>query len=115
MRKGTLEYDIIDECKCGPEEFFVLVSSVEFGCNDELDSFLKILVLLVKRGLLQCDRVHGESNINISLEELQAYVQQRIDAGESLDEYPSVCKEYTFTTTEKGIECLQKSDRPIEK
>ena len=39
IERPSIEYQILDECKCGPEEFFVLVSSVE---EADLESFLQM-------------------------------------------------------------------------
>jgi len=109
VERGSLAYQILDECKCGPEEFFVLVSSVE---EDDLEAFLQILVKLVAKDHLKCDR-GAQEDIPLSIEDLHSYVANRRAAGEDLEQYPTVCEEFRFTTTERGIELLLPEDRPV--
>ena len=110
MDKDALKYEILDECKCGPEEFFVLVSSVE---DDDVDAFLGVLVDLVDGGLLYCRRRH-EAVVRLTLADLKLYVAIRREAGEELDEMPNgACTEYDFTSTDKGIGVLRPEDRPV--
>lgn len=109
IEPGSLTYRIVEECKCGPEEFFVLVSSVE---DDEFESFLEALVELVAKKYLRCDR-GAQEDIALSLADLRSYVANRRAAGEDLEQYPAVVEEFRFTTTDSGIEVLLPEDRPI--
>jgi|WetSurMetagenome_2_1015567.scaffolds.fasta_scaffold510957_1 hypothetical protein len=111
IEKG-LGYQILDECKNGPEEFSVLISSVNFANTTELNKFLEVTVNLVKEGLLICSQ-GKRRDFYITNDEMKSYVNMRIDAGEKLDEYPSIIPELTFFTTEKGISCLKEEDRPL--
>ena len=108
-----MAYEIIDECKCGPEEFNVLVSSVYPGTDFELDDFIETLIYLVDERFLSVGRHGDKVTINFK-SEIWRYVSERFEASESLDVYPSVCKEFHFTTTEKGLSCLKEEDKPIE-
>ena len=113
MKISPLAYIILDECKCGPEEFFVLVSSVYPGTDDELRGFLDTLSNLVSEGLLIAS-LHGNEGVQtITPEELHEYVLKRTKAGEPLDEYPTVCSEYRFITSDKGIDHLKAEDKPL--
>ena len=111
MNLSLLAYEIIDECKCGPEEFFVLVSSVYPGTDAELQNFLETLSALLNEGLIIVSLSGIDEPHTVSLDDLQEYVSKRTEAGESLDEYPSICKEYRFFTTEKGITHLKDEDK----
>ena len=110
IERQSIEYQILDECKCGPEEFFVLVSSVEDG---DIESFCQALVNLVADGYLRCDRGNLE-DIRLSIEDLHIYVEARRKAGEDLEQYPVACEEFRFTTTDRGIDALLPEDRPIQ-
>ena len=113
MNLSSLAYEIIDECKCGPEQFFVLVSSVYPGTEVELQSFLETLSILLNEGLIIASLSGSDEPHTVTLDDLQEYVSKRIEAGESLDEYPSVCSEYRFFTSDKGIDHLKDDDKPI--
>ena len=111
MDKANLRYRILDECRCGPEECFILVSLVDQSAIDQL---LGTLSELINDGLLDCFRVgSGSRRLHPSLLDLRKYVKQRIDAGEDLETYPEVVPEYTFMTTESGLAALLPEDRPI--
>jgi hypothetical protein len=109
IEQGSIEYQVLDECKCGPEEFFVLVSSIE---DSDFEPFLEKLVRLVKEQYLQCDQGQRE-RIDLSIADLRSYVDIRRNAGEDLEQHPAVCEEYRFTTTEQGLGILVPEDRPI--
>lgn len=115
MKEEPLRYEVLEECKCGPEEFFVLVSSVDYECKNELEMFLKVLVDLVAEGLLRCSQGQRK-NVHPTLDELRSYVESRISRGEDLEELPSSWSaEYSFTTTDEGIKCLREEDRPVRR
>jgi predicted transcriptional regulator len=104
MTEKQLRYDIISDA-CTREEFFVLITGIDYKCHEELRLFLKVLADLVNEGLLLYERGGVKKN-SLTYSELQTYVDQRLGADESLDEYPDVCEEYVFTTTDKGLEWL---------
>ncbi|MFH1982258.1 MAG: hypothetical protein ABIL58_10455 [Pseudomonadota bacterium] len=106
-------YEIIDECKCGPEEFFVLVSSVYPGTNEELNVFLETLAKLIDENLLNAYVCGSDDQITITVDDFKSYIKKRTTAGESLDEHPSICKEYCFVTSGLGISHLKDADKPI--
>lgn len=107
-------YRIIDECKCGPEEFFVLVSSVYPGTNEELYEFIETIEKLINDGLLVACICGSDDPITITTNDFESYIKKRIHAGESLDEHPTVCKEYCFVTSDLGISHLMDVDKPIK-
>lgn len=107
------DYEIIDECKCGPEEFCVLVSSVYPGTNEELNEFLETLSKLINDNLLVACICGSDDPITISVDDLKIYIKERIEAGESLDEHPTIRKEYCFFTSDFGISHLDDADKPI--
>ena len=72
------------------------------------------LSYLTDKGLLTAQLSGCNEVIHITLDDLKKYVATRKEAGESLDEFPSVCREYLFLTTEKGIEHLKNEDKPIK-
>lgn len=111
MNKKQLEYEIIKECSCGPEEFFVLISSIDFDNSKELNSFLYSIIDLIQKEFLICRR-KGQK-VTVSITDLERYVQQRKSLKENLDEPPMCCNEYSFTATEKGIMELKAEDRPV--
>lgn len=101
MVEDELRYDIL---RVAPykEEFFVLVSLINYHCQEELDLLLKVLSDLVNEGFLCCEK--GDKEIKrLTCEQLQLYVEQRIQAGEPLDEYAVVSEEYIFQATDKGL------------
>jgi len=113
MNLSSLAYEIIDECKCGPEEFFVLVSSVYPGTDLELQNFLETLSNLLNEGLIIAYLSGVDEPHTVTLDDLQEYVSKRTKAGESLDECFSVCSEYRFFTSDKGLDHLKDEDKPI--
>lgn len=113
MTEKGLIFEILDDA-VSSEEFFVLVSTIDFTNKKELDNFLKVISNLVNNGFLQCDL--GEKlNIVISYANLCFYVSKRLQAKESLDEHPSICKEYVFTTTDKGRAWLKEQIETTKK
>ncbi len=113
MKLSELEYDTLDGCKCGQEEFFVLASGVK---EYEIPELVRALYRLVEQKCLSWSRGRGKppwSNQPLPKGSLQEYVAVRQAAGEVLSEYPSVCDEYKFWTTEHGITFLRDEDKPI--
>ena len=106
-------YGILDECYCGPEPFFVLVSSVDVDDPSALGSFERTLVDLVNANLLSANR-GTEQIASLSLNDIRAYIEDRVKSGEDLDEPPSVREEFSFATTDAGLALLKPEDRPIE-
>ena len=112
MNEAEMRYYAINECKCGPEEFFVLVSGIR---DEDLTLLTRVLADLVSEGLLVCDQAKGKQDIHITQQDLEDYVKMRIESGEDLEEYPSCCAEYRFTTTEKGLGLLISTDHPTSR
>ena len=122
MNPESFEYGILNECSCGgPEEFSVLVSTVDFEDDqEELEAYLKALVRLVNEGYLECVRegllegMRPEEKVSrLTVSDLQAYISVRREAGEELDSYPIVTEEYVFAATDEGCCQLLEEDRPI--
>jgi hypothetical protein len=109
---NAVEYELLDECKCGPEEFFGLVSSFYPGPEEQIQSFLNALARLLDRRLLTCDPPLDASDKASYIEQLRGYVNTRRVAGESLDEHPEVVAELSFTATDFGLLALRPEDRP---
>jgi hypothetical protein len=110
---SELEYEIISEVSAGPEEFFVLVSSVYPGPRNELETFLRALVGLFGRGLLACRRGSQFVEADLIRDQLKRYVEARLGAGEALDEHPDSLEEFSFEATDFGIQQLRPEDRPV--
>jgi hypothetical protein len=108
-----LEYELLEECKCGPEPIFVLVSSCEWEKVSEVEKFICALVGLFERGLLASSSLAPRGSVLSPAETIREYFTTRVAAGESLDEPPEVVGEITFTTTEEGLACLLPEDRPV--
>ena len=101
MKSGSLKYEIIDECKCGFEELFVLFGLVDHNNADELDRLAKELVNLHRNGYLACK--FGSRDLKtITRKQLNDHIQARINKREKLESYPQDEKEFSFFTTEKG-------------
>ncbi len=112
MNRKKLQYDLLVESLYGPEPLFVLLSIIDLENLDEIESFLKALVELVNRGFLKC--LYGnEERSSILVQDLQSYLDKRIQAREILTEFPEVCDEYYFHTTDDGIKQLRPEDKPI--
>ena len=109
----SIAYGIIEECKCGPEELFVLISSVYPGEQQEIDNFIKTIAKLNQNGLLICRNANSSKEITVNYQALKFYVTLREEAGEKLDEYPIVCEEYVFEATDLGISNLSEKDKPV--
>lgn len=105
-------YGILDECKCGPEPFFVLVSSVDLEDAAAVVTFQETLLALVDAKLLSAS--NGAAPLaSLSKGDLEGYVRERLNAGELLDEPPATREELSFETTEAGLMLLKPEDRPI--
>ena len=112
FNKTSIEYRIIEECKCASAEYFVLIQFVDFRNYKNLALLNEILTNLVNDGFLQCEL--GNSHVTqINLEDLNKYIQIRNRNNEALDEHPECCEEYRFTATQTGISLLNKEDKPI--
>jgi len=111
--KDDMRYQIIEDCKCGPEPFFVLISS--YDVDKDLDRFLSALAELLKEGHLVAYRggYLEDETVSVTLADLKSYVDTRLKRGEQLEEAPLVCQEYSFAATPKGIERLAEEDRPV--
>ena len=107
---NQLEYELIEETKCGKEELSVLIEafSQEYG----LENLIASLVKLVEEGFIDCF-VGKDKKQNITKQELEAYIDKRLMMNEDLSEYPEVCEEYYFFATDKGISQLSDEDKPI--
>lgn len=116
MFLSSLEYQILEDCKAGLEDFSALASSVDYGSPEELRRLVAALTKLVESDLLKCCRGADQSGaIEVDVSLLPKYVSARQAAGEDLARYPSVCRELSFVATESGIEALRVEDRPLEK
>lgn len=100
MTEKELKFEILDDA-VSSEEFFVLVSTIDFTNKEELDNFLKLISELVNNGFLRCD-LGEKRDVEVSYADLCSYASRRLQAKESLNEYPCMCNEYLFTTTDKG-------------
>jgi hypothetical protein len=114
MSLSSLEYQLLEDCKAGPEDFSSLVSSIDYGSAVDLRGLVDTLVKLVNSNLLQCCRAADRSAaIEVDVSLLHQYLSARQAAGEDLAEYPSVSRELSFVATESGIEALRQEDRPL--
>ena|SRR5690625_1542488 len=111
LDRDKFVYELLDECKCSDEEFFVLVSGIDWENPKELSDFLDILSDLIRQGYLSA--LYNNDSIDVSRQTLQDYVDQRLMIGEALDQYPISGQEFSFETTEEGIRYLNPEDRPI--
>ena len=113
MAITKIEYELLDETKCGDEPLSILLS----GCNNkkEIALLAKALVRLVRMRCLECssDDNTRPSSIKLTLKDLRTYLEIRERHGESLEEYPEHCPEYHFQATDLGIGHLRPEDRPI--
>lgn len=108
----TLEYTILKECACGPEELHVLLSLIDFNDEKQLRSLAVALGSLTKEGCLEAQRGATRHTI-IDPNELLTFVGDRRAQGENLEDYPSAGQDYAFFTTELGLRSLSEEDRPI--
>ena len=106
-----IEYEIINETKCGEEELSILIGG--FAKEYGLETLLDALVNLIEQGLLICTRGTSNKVMKISSKDLEEYVNKRKKSGENLIEYPEVCKELYFFATDEGIKYLNDEDQPI--
>ena len=116
MSISSLEYQILEDCKAGLEDFSALVSSVDYGSPDELRKLVNALTKLVNSDLLKCCRgADSSAAIEVDVSLLPQYLSARRAAGEDLAVYPAVCRELSFVATDSGIDALRQEDRPLEK
>lgn len=108
---SKLEYEVINETKCGKEELSILIAGFknEYDLNIIIDSLVK----LVGAKYLICTKGNINKNVIINRDELDKYINKRIQSGEKLEEYPHVCDEYYFFATDDGISLLKENDKPI--
>jgi hypothetical protein len=107
----SVAYEILEECKYGREEFFVLISSVDYLDPAELEAFKAALLNLTEKGLLNVYR--GDQQLSRFDEGVLArYLDARVAAGENLDDPTSACEELAFETTDAGVAILRPEDRP---
>jgi len=111
MNIKKLEYEIINECKCGCEELFVLIGSVDTHSNYELDIFVETLLNLISQEYIICT-LNGE-RIEITKTDIKNYIETKLKNNEDLEEHSEIVEEYCFTTTDKGIKLLREEDKPI--
>jgi hypothetical protein len=113
MKPDSLEYKIIDECKCGFEELFNLIGFVDFSETTEIDRLVKTLVNLNQGGYLNC-KFGKENKKNLTELKIREHIQKRIKYGEDLESYPKSGEEYSFFATDKAINILREEDKPIK-
>jgi hypothetical protein len=106
----SVAYEIL-ECKYGREEFFVLISSIDYSQESEFERFQAALLDLTEKGLLVA--YIGDRRLNhFDGKTLAAYIDVRVAAGENLDEPTSTCEELGFEATDAGVALLKPQDRP---
>ncbi|MEW6606730.1 MAG: hypothetical protein AB1414_04625 [bacterium] len=108
---SDIEYKIIEDCKCGYEELFILISLIPEGEEKKL---FTAIINLCEQKLLAC-RYKNNPQYEPTLNELMDYLNKRKKTGEELETYPEVCEEYEFIATESGIDLLKEDDKPIRK
>ena len=107
----SVAYEILDECKYGREEFFVLVSSIDYSQQSELGAFQAALLDLTEKGLLVA--YAGDRRLShFDARMLAGYINARVAAGENLDDPTSACEELAFEATDAGVALLRREDRP---
>lgn len=109
----TMEYTILKECACGPEELHVLLSLIDFNDEKHLRSLARALGSLTNAGCLEA-QMGPTRHTTIDPDELLTFVGDRRAHGENLEEYPSTGQDYAFFTTELGLRSLSEEDRPVE-
>jgi len=112
MTEEEIRYDRLKESQYGPEELFILISSIE---DEDIDIFLKALADLIQEGLLACGRWYSLEDLYPTWDDLPSNVQEIIAAGNDLGSgeipkgHPII---YQFMTAKKGLEQLEDEDRP---
>ena len=114
MTNSNIQYDIIDECKCGFEEFFVLLGLVDTDNPNERMYLARSLEEMVKNGLLICE-YKGNRKTNLMATELLAQINLRLACDEHLNSYPECCEEYSFMSTDEALLQLSDEDKPVPK
>ncbi len=114
MKPNSLEYKIIDECKCGYEELFNLIGLIDFNDIKEMERFVKHIVSLHRGGYIEC-KFDTKLKQTIAETQLKDHIQLRIINGEDLESYPESGKEFSFFATDKALNQLIEKDRPIIK
>ena len=108
-----LEYAVLKECSCGPEELHVLQSLVDFEEAERIRDLVVALESLVDGGCLEC-RMGATRHLSIDSNELFTLVADRQNRGENLEDYPLAGQDYAFFTTERGVGLLSINDRPVQ-
>lgn len=111
---NDLEYSILKECACGPEELHVLLSLIDFDHQDQLRRIAVALSVLVREERVEA-HWGSDRRASIDADEIVAFVNDRRARGESLEDYPISGRDFVFYTTERGLSVLPEGDRPIEK
>lgn len=107
----TLEYSILKECACGPEELHVLLSLIDFDDVEQVGSFASAISSLVREGRVEA-RLGLLRRSGIDPNEIVSFVNERRAKGENLEDYPRDRLDYAFYTTELGLAALSEVDRP---
>lgn len=113
MQITKIEYDLINETKCGDEPLYILMAG--YAPKDEPDELFKALVHLVELRYLECfsDDKSRPRPLKVIYEDLETYFKIRKKFKENLDEYPENCPEYHFYATAVGINQLSDEDKPV--
>lgn len=111
---NDLEYSILKECACGPEELHVLLSLIDFDDQEQLRCMATALSVLVREARVEA---HWGSarRAAIDANEIVALVSDRRARGESLEDYPVDGRDFAFYATELGLSALSEEDRPVKK
>ena len=114
MNPKDLKYKIIDECKCGFEELFILIGLIDYNDPKEIDQFSEKLVSLHKSGFLIC-KFDSKVMQTVNEKQIKDHIQLRIENGEDIESYPEKGKEFSFFATDIAINQLVEKDRPKSK
>ena len=110
--KNKLQYSILNECKCGPEPLFVIVSFVNPEIKTDLTQLIEELIDLQNKRLIEC--FFQNKKIIVLKTQLEEYFNKRNHAKEDLEEPSDVCDEFSFVTTDAGLLLLNDKDKPIK-
>lgn len=113
MQTSKIEYDLINETKCGDEPLYILMAG--YAPKNEPGELFKALVHLVELRYLECfsDDKSRPRPLKITYADLENYLKIRKKSNENLGEYPENCPEYHFYATDTGINQLSDDDKPI--
>ncbi|MGH8017277.1 MAG: hypothetical protein ACREIA_03155 [Opitutaceae bacterium] len=110
----SLEYSILKECSCGPEELHVLLSLVDHENQGKIRDLACAIEALVSHRRLEARKGESQKSI-VTSDEIIGFISERQLRGECLEDYPSNGFDYSFYTTGDGVGLLSEDDRPIEK